>query len=143
MIKREERRTMQRAEGPGTEGRGALIVFEGLDRCGKSTQCELLLERLPKGTATLVKFPDRETATGKLIDAYLAEGQQIHDRAIHLLFSANRWEKRFFPSLFRTLVPFFTLMSLAGTCWWRHSPRGSRSFVTATPFLAWLFLSPR
>ena len=29
-------------------GRGALIVFEGLDRAGKSTQCELLCNYLEK-----------------------------------------------------------------------------------------------
>ncbi len=29
-----------------TQPRGALIVFEGLDRCGKSTQSKLLVEHL-------------------------------------------------------------------------------------------------
>lgn len=29
---------------------------------------------------------------GKLIDAYLASGKDLDDRAVHLLFSANRWE---------------------------------------------------
>jgi dTMP kinase len=35
---------------------------------------------------------DRTTGTGKLIDAYLTGTSDLDDRAIHLLFSANRWE---------------------------------------------------
>jgi len=39
--------------------RGALIVFEGCDRVGKSTQCRKLVEALNKGgmRAELMKFP--------------------------------------------------------------------------------------
>jgi len=29
---------------------------------------------------------------GKLIDAYLQQGVELSDQAVHLLFSANRWE---------------------------------------------------
>ncbi|KAL7751844.1 hypothetical protein RI367_002844 [Sorochytrium milnesiophthora] len=71
--------------------RGALIVLEGCDRCGKSTQAQLLLSRLA-GTATLLKFPDRTTTIGAMINAYLTSTASIDDRSIHLLFSANRWE---------------------------------------------------
>lgn len=43
------------------KGRGALIVFEGCDRCGKTTQCNLLLEKLTvDGTPVkLMKFPGK------------------------------------------------------------------------------------
>jgi len=73
--------------------RGALIVFEGVDRCGKSTQTQRLLERLRSQAvpAELVRFPDRSTDTGRLIDAYLSSTVEMDDHAIHLLFSANRW----------------------------------------------------
>ena len=37
--------------------------------------------------------PDRETAIGKMLNAYLTNAAEVDDRAIHLLFSANRWEK--------------------------------------------------
>jgi len=76
--------------------RGALIVLEGLDRSGKSSQCKRLVEALNASspdTARLMRFPDRETAIGKMIDAYLRQSTEIDDHAIHLLFSANRWEK--------------------------------------------------
>jgi dTMP kinase len=70
--------------------RGALVVFEGLDRCGKSTQAQLLHTALEG--SKLVRFPDRTTPIGKVIDDYLNRRIELNDQAIHLLFSANRWE---------------------------------------------------
>ncbi|KAF3927218.1 hypothetical protein ABW20_dc0105808 [Dactylellina cionopaga] len=74
--------------------RGALIAIEGLDRAGKSTQCSLLLDRLNASgvPAKLQKFPDRTTPIGQMINSYLQNSENLDDRAIHLLFSANRWE---------------------------------------------------
>ena len=39
--------------------RGTLIVFEGLDRAGKSTQCQRLVERLDKSGVKVkhLRFP--------------------------------------------------------------------------------------
>ncbi|KAG8872092.1 Thymidylate kinase [Tulasnella sp. 331] len=72
--------------------KGKFIVIEGLDRSGKSTQAEILLQRLKTRLGTdqvkLIKFP------GKMIDAYLRSSTELDDHAIHLLFSANRWEVR-------------------------------------------------
>ncbi|KAH7922332.1 thymidylate kinase [Leucogyrophana mollusca] len=74
--------------------RSAFIVIEGLDRSGKSTQAQILHERLTnaKTPVELIKFPDRTTAIGKMIDSYLRSESELDDRAIHLLFTANRWE---------------------------------------------------
>ncbi|KIJ65233.1 hypothetical protein HYDPIDRAFT_89037 [Hydnomerulius pinastri MD-312] len=79
--------------------RGAFIVIEGLDRSGKSTQASRLLTTIQESqpsksvsNAVLIKFPDRTTAIGKMIDAYLRSESELDDHAIHLLFSANRWE---------------------------------------------------
>ncbi|CAG9839778.1 unnamed protein product [Diabrotica balteata] len=75
--------------------RGALIVIEGVDRSGKSTQCKKLIQALEKKRieSKLITFPDRSTLTGKLIDEYLKNKDcKLNDQAIHLLFSANRWE---------------------------------------------------
>ena len=44
--------------------------------------------------AELWSFPDRTTAVGDMIDTYLSSKQDLDDAAIHLLFSANRWEKQ-------------------------------------------------
>jgi len=74
--------------------RGRLILIEGLDRTGKSTQCEYLHKTLLKGSK-LYKFPDRTTAIGKIINEYLtssSNASELSDQAIHLLFSSNRWE---------------------------------------------------
>ncbi|MCJ1475758.1 Thymidylate kinase [Lambiella insularis] len=74
--------------------RGALIVVEGLDRAGKSTQCQRLCATLEKDGFTVkhMRFPNRATPIGKSIDAYLKGEATIDDHVIHLLFSANRWE---------------------------------------------------
>jgi len=74
--------------------RGALIVFEGCDRSGKTTQCLKLLEKLSADgkKVELLKFPNRTTTIGKMIDNYLKQSVELDDHTIHLLFSANRWE---------------------------------------------------
>ncbi|KAH0473455.1 MAG: hypothetical protein KVP17_000205 [Porospora cf. gigantea B] len=74
---------------------GRLVVVEGTDRCGKSTQCSLLLEWLKElgKQAVLLKFPDRQTSVGSIIDEFLSKKEEVDPHAIHLLFSANRWEK--------------------------------------------------
>lgn len=85
-------------------------MVEGLDRSGKSSQCQVLVDRLNKvgKPARYVKFPgrvtgdiivdvahvmlDRTTPTGQMINGYLTGDAQQDDHSIHLLFSANRWE---------------------------------------------------
>ncbi|KAJ1889442.1 hypothetical protein LPJ66_008030 [Kickxella alabastrina] len=74
--------------------RGLFILFEGCDRSGKTTQSTRLVQALnDSGIKTkLLKFPDRTTAIGKMIDGYLTQNTKLSDQAIHLMFSANRWE---------------------------------------------------
>ncbi|XP_057492166.1 thymidylate kinase-like [Actinidia eriantha] len=79
-----------------SDSRGALIVLEGLDRSGKTSQSSRLLSYL-EGLGHSVeswRFPDRNTGVGQMISSYLANESQLDDHTIHLLFSANRWEKR-------------------------------------------------
>jgi len=74
--------------------RGALIVFEGCDRSGKTTQVNRLIARLNEEgkTTKMMRFPERQTMIGNLINQYLSCTKDMDDHAIHLLFSANRWE---------------------------------------------------
>ncbi|KAG2163799.1 hypothetical protein VTO58DRAFT_102694 [Aureobasidium pullulans] len=74
--------------------RGKLIVFEGLDRSGKSTQCERLVSYLTEKGVPVKhrRFPDRTTPIGQMINNYLQGQTEQEDHVIHLLFSANRWE---------------------------------------------------
>ncbi|XP_046853431.1 thymidylate kinase-like [Xenia sp. Carnegie-2017] len=76
--------------------RGAMIVFEGCDRCGKSTQSLKLVDYLQSlgRRVQLFRFPDRSTDIGKTIDSYLQRKSDLDDHAVHLMFSANRWEMR-------------------------------------------------
>ncbi|KAL6935439.1 hypothetical protein ACO0R3_000482 [Hanseniaspora guilliermondii] len=69
--------------------RGRLILIEGLDRTGKTTQCTLLSKDL---NFEYYKFPNRETPIGKIINEYLTRNMKLSDQSIHLLFSSNRWE---------------------------------------------------
>lgn len=116
--------------------RGKLILIEGIDRSGKSSQCIRLAERLtttssslssssptssssPSSKATVVRFPDRTTPIGKLINEYLSASPSSTTtdstttttttntklQQMHLLFSANRWE----------LMPHITELLLQGT----------------------------
>ena len=74
--------------------RGALIIFEGLDRSGKSTQCKLLSDSLKKIGLKVcnLRFPDRSTDIGKMISKFLENKKPMGSELLHLLFSANRWE---------------------------------------------------
>jgi len=73
--------------------RGCFIVFEGLDRTGKTTQSKMLQEYLSKTLDTThIRFPDRTTPIGKSINSYLTNSLDLDDMAVHLMFSANRWE---------------------------------------------------
>ena len=75
--------------------RGKLIVFEGVDCTGKTTISRHIIETLDNLDipVKLYRFPDRTTTIGKNIDSYLKHDKDLDDRVIHLLFSANRWEK--------------------------------------------------
>ncbi|XP_028817268.1 thymidylate kinase [Denticeps clupeoides] len=75
-------------------GRGALVVLEGVDRAGKTTQCKELVRELQRSgrAAEMMRFPDRTTMIGQLISSYLEKKSDLEDHTVHLLFSANRWE---------------------------------------------------
>ncbi|CAH8507672.1 unnamed protein product [Heterobilharzia americana] len=77
--------------------RGIFVVLEGADRVGKTTQASLLAKALSDITQkeTLsVKFPDRDTPLGNHLSAYLNGTGDINNHALHLLFTANRWERQ-------------------------------------------------
>ncbi|KPP77373.1 thymidylate kinase-like [Scleropages formosus] len=77
-----------------TGRRGALIILEGVDRAGKTTQCTKLVQALrARGRAAeMMRFPDRTTKIGQMISLYLEKKINLEDHTVHLLFSANRWE---------------------------------------------------
>ncbi|MEE6508853.1 hypothetical protein FKM82_023289 [Ascaphus truei] len=75
--------------------RGALIVLEGADRAGKSTQSRRLVEALKERGHQVegLRFPERTTEIGQLVGSYLEKKSDLEDHTVHLLFSANRWEQ--------------------------------------------------
>lgn len=53
--------------------KGRIIVLEGLDGCGKSTQLELLSKSLgDNGSVRLISFPNYESSTGRVVSEYLS-----------------------------------------------------------------------
>ena len=78
--------------------RGFFIVFEGTDRCGKTTQSKKLVNYLNCFYSTklikYISFPNRKCKlTGHLLDSYLKKELQFsNDNVVHLLFSMNRWQ---------------------------------------------------
>ncbi|KAM0424800.1 hypothetical protein ACHAPT_009853 [Fusarium lateritium] len=82
------------APAAAAPARGAFIVLEGLDRSGKTTQVKLLEQRFVEegSKVKVMRFPDRSTPIGQMIDSYLKSDVEMDDHVIHLLFSANRWE---------------------------------------------------
>lgn len=76
--------------------RGAFIVLEGCDRCGKSTQSRRLVLFLQSRHVPVkyMAFPERQSNIGQVINTYLTNKQQLNDETIHLLFTANRWEHK-------------------------------------------------
>nr|XP_033327493.1 thymidylate kinase isoform X1 [Megalopta genalis] len=90
--------------------RGALIVFEGCDRAGKSTQVKMLVDALRKHNIPVEResFPNRTTPIGLMINDFLTKKQEYPPETMHLLFSANRWELK--DKILRTLNSGTTLI---------------------------------
>lgn len=73
-----------------------MVVIEGVDAVGKNTHSLLLSEWLRKKgvSETLISFPDYSTSIGKEISSFLSGGKRYPPELQHLLFAANRWEKK-------------------------------------------------
>jgi len=79
------------------KAKGKLIVIEGLDKSGKTTQSKLLFEfynKLYPGYVSLFNFPDYTTRIGQEIRLFLEGKIQYNNEVKHILLSANRWEKK-------------------------------------------------
>ncbi len=74
--------------------RGKFIVFEGLDCCGKSTQLELLAERLrASGSAVChTTFEPTDGPIGRLIRSALRKEVSFTQETMAMLYAADRRE---------------------------------------------------
>ena len=79
-----------------TSKRGSLIVFEGCDRSGITTQVAKLVGKLTEqGKQPMsITFPDKTSDIGSIITSYFTHTKELDNHAMHLLFSANIWEKK-------------------------------------------------
>ena len=76
--------------------KGKIIVIEGTDKAGKTIQSRMLMEALKVSGKICVTldFPDYTTPIGMEIRAFLDGRREYPAEVKHLLFSANRWEKK-------------------------------------------------
>lgn len=74
--------------------RGKIIVIEGIDKAGKTTQANLLLKKLKGKKYVKFDFPDYSTPVGIEIKQFLDGKRNYSDEVKMMLLSANRWEKK-------------------------------------------------
>ena len=76
--------------------KGKIIVIEGIDKAGKSTQSDFLINTLKSfgNVCTIIDFPDYTTQIGKEIRAFLDGNRSYTLETKHVLMSANRWERK-------------------------------------------------
>jgi dTMP kinase len=73
--------------------KGKIIVIEGIDKAGKTTQAKLLQKKLGSKCVKF-DFPDYSTPVGKEIKKFLDGKRNYSDEVKMILLSANRWEKK-------------------------------------------------
>jgi dTMP kinase len=75
---------------------GKIIVIEGIDKAGKTTQSRLLMDALKYNgkLCFCLDFPDYATPIGMEIKAFLDGKRGYPDQTKLMLLSANRWERR-------------------------------------------------
>jgi dTMP kinase len=74
--------------------KGKIIVIEGIDKAGKTTQANLLKKKLESRKCKIFDFPDYSTPVGKEIKQFLDGNRKYPDEVKMILLSANRWEKK-------------------------------------------------
>jgi len=75
---------------------GVLLALEGIDQSGKRTLSALLMGRLREVgiQGEMISFPDYTTPIGRELNFYLAGRRDYPPQTRHLLFAANRWERK-------------------------------------------------
>jgi dTMP kinase len=75
---------------------GLLLALEGIDQSGKKTLSALLMGRLRDAgiPGEMISFPDYTTPIGRELNFYLAGERDYPPQTRHLLFAANRWERK-------------------------------------------------
>ena len=76
--------------------RGRIIALEGIDQSGKRTQTRLLANELKKKGARVgtISFPIYKSPSGRQIQRFLQGKQEYPAKALHMLYSINRWENQ-------------------------------------------------
>lgn len=76
---------------------GKIIVLEGIDKSGKTTQSKLLVDYISSTTsfkAVQMNFPNYNTFSGIEIHRHLKGQTRYNPHALHVLFTLNRYEEK-------------------------------------------------
>jgi dTMP kinase len=76
---------------------GKIIVLEGIDKSGKTTQSKLLVDYVSSTTsfkAVQMNFPNYSTFSGIEIHRHLKGHTLYNPHALHVLFTLNRYEEK-------------------------------------------------
>ena len=76
--------------------KGRIVVIEGMDKAGKTTQSRVLVSALRnKGKlCASLDFPNYSTPIGREIKSFLDGKRDYPDETKLMLLSANRWERK-------------------------------------------------
>lgn len=83
----------------GKRTAGCILSFEGIDASGKNTQSTMLCDYLRENErieTVYLTFPDYKTGVGQEIRGFLEGKKEYNQEARHLLYAANRYEKKEF-----------------------------------------------
>ena len=74
---------------------GKLIIFEGSDRSGKTTQAKYLADYLRKCGKSVVQFsfPTKTNQFGQMLRSWLQGAVEYEPMAVNLLFEADRYQE--------------------------------------------------
>ena len=76
---------------------GKIIVLEGIDKSGKTTQSKLLVDyvnSMTSSNAVQMNFPNYSTFSGIEIQRHLRGKTVYNPHALHVLFTLNRYEEK-------------------------------------------------
>jgi dTMP kinase len=76
--------------------KGRIVVIEGMDKAGKTTQSRVLVSALRNNgkLCASLDFPDYSTPIGREIKSFLDGKRDYPDETKLMLLSANRWERK-------------------------------------------------
>ena len=125
----------------GTISMSKLIVIEGLDGCGKTTQLEMLKEKFPK--ANFITFPYYNTDSGRIVTDYLSgkfgeENTSVSAYSASAIYAVDRYTsyKTHWERLYKSENPLISARYVTSNAIYQMTKLKKNEW---DGFLGWLF----